>query len=370
MNRVIVRYLKRKVALLQLQFWVISEVEMDISSAKKAVWPIVAAAVLSMFLTPATAMNLNDYAKSCFAAADLLPSDIPRRMDCTAGDLLDVTVNGTSVAQTTCNDITDRGSCDPVDQCDMKAWLNDRCYGNSYLTTFKAPSNADVTVALLCRHKTRNTDQPRLFDDIAMIVHNSKNGETCWFQTRDGEGKSLNGKRVPNPVRPVARLFWLKPATTAGIECIKCHDSGAFITSPWLNQAKSARLLRDMKKSPYHNSTPPFDQWPKPVYISVGRFGLKNDKDKSCTDCHRIAAKVGKLKPYTCDNWIEDATSNVLPDGRIFMPPRMRAPLVGKHKPHDWNHRFRDHVESLKDCCRKVATDPTFAGDAICKLTS
>jgi len=309
--------------------------------------------------------NVRIYAKECFEKINIERKDIPRSMNCFDGDEIDVTAGGISLAKESCNS---RDSCELPEKCDNPAWLNNACYGNSYLTTFKAKSDPNVTGALLCRHKTRNTDQPRRFDDIAMILHNNENGETCWFQTRDGSGVDLNGLRVPHPMRTGARLFWIKPSDVEGIKCIKCHDSGPFITSPWLNQAKSAGKLRDPKKSKYRNSTPPFNKWTKPVFVSVGRHGLTDTGDKSCTHCHHIGVE------RTWEKWIDysvgdrDNDTKLPSNEKVFMPPRsLSVPLEGKYDKSEWEHHYREHVKALKECCKKFAGNPKYKGDDICK---
>ena len=87
--------------------------------------------------------------------------------------------------------------------CDSPAWLGaeHQCYGNSYLTLWIPESNKNIRAALLCRHNERWTDNLRKFDDIAMIVHNVKNGETCWFQSQLGRTFGLDGKKGLGPRR-------------------------------------------------------------------------------------------------------------------------------------------------------------------------
>lgn len=326
-----------------------------------------------------SADRVRDYAEQCFKAIEIKESDIPRLMNCFDGELLDVTQFGRSVARDKCPAIGASEGCKLPGQCDHPAWLDDgTCYGNSYLTAFDAKSNSDVTVALLCRHKRKNTNQPRRFDDIAMILHNKKNGETCWFQSRLGEQVRLNGLRVPRPTEAIAALFWQKPSNTTAIQCIDCHDSGPFIVSPWINQAPSAAKLRDLKKSPYKNSTPPFNQWPEPRFISIGKHGLDDAGDKSCTHCHHIGviakSKRSIQEAGTCDQWIDidkslrEQKRQLHSVDKRFMPPRsLSVPLMGKFGFDEWEDKYGDHIRTLKDCCRKFAKNPNYPGDSVCK---
>jgi hypothetical protein len=328
----------------------------------------------------ATLDTVRNYANRCFKKIEIEDSDIPRSMNCFDGDLMDVTQFGRSVANKTCDAHGSPGSCDLPPKCDNPAWLSDTCYGNSYLTTFAAPSNPDVKVALLCRHKWINTNEPKRFDDIAMILHNDKNGETCWFQSPDYEGVDLNGTKVPRPNRVGAGLFWIKPSDTARIQCVDCHDSGPFIISPWMNQAKSAAKLRDTKKTAYKNSTAPFDAWPTPTFISIGRHGLNDSDEKSCTHCHHVGvveeSKRKRFSAGTCDEWINhDVALRNEPDSvqlpsvaKLFMPPTsLRVPLVGKYHEDEWDPVYGNHVRKLRECCRKFANDAGYGGDGVCR---
>jgi hypothetical protein len=323
--------------------------------------------------------NVDQYARACFAKLEIDPKDIPWVMDCHDGERIPVTLQGSNLEQETCSSENNRGDCDLPARCDIKDWLNGSCYGNSYLTTFRAPSNAKVTIALMCRHKTKNTNEAKRFDDIAMILHNRFNGETCWFQTVDGEGVEKNGKRVPRPTRLIARTFWLSPDATRGIECINCHDSGPFVISPWINQANNIANLRYAKKTPYRNSTPPFNKWKQPRFVSIDSAGLAlGGDDKPCTHCHQIATTrtctgLAGMAFDQSAGWISLASKVVANplettvQPRVFMPPRgMKVPIKGRYHVQDWVTHYKAHVDRLLACCLQFAKDPAYKGDSIC----
>src|SRR5215472_6336292 len=182
-----------------------------------------------------------DYATKCFARLNLDVNELKDSYSCNTvgGYQLFTTING--VIQ----DIHIYGKDNPGHAnafpatCDRPAWLilgtDTRCYGNSYLQVFNNFTNKDVKAALLCRHKRDWSDGDKDFNDIAMIFHNKKNGQTCWFQTTDG-GSSLDGTKVPAPHKgDAARAFWLKPSDTARVGCIDCHDNGPWMNSRWMN---------------------------------------------------------------------------------------------------------------------------------------
>lgn len=304
--------------------------------------------------------DVREYAKQCFKKLDIDHRRLPPKMHCKAGrgaSRIGLTLNGANLEKDQCPISTTSKECELEKQCDHKDWLEGSCYGNSYLTTYKIKTKTsgkeDVTMALLCRHKTINTNEIDRFDDIAMILHNKENGETCWFQTDQGPGKTNRGDAVLNPRHKNAAGFWLTPKQTRDIGCIGCHDSGPFIISPWLNQAKSAKKLRYFHNKPYKNSTPPFDKWDKPVYVSVGDRGLKPG-DKSCTQCHKIATKE------SCSTWLDLSTTQHPITKKVFMPPSSRAmPLQPKYSKAEWEARYRDHINALSSCCNKITANPT-----------
>jgi hypothetical protein len=321
------------------------------------------------------------YAKQCFDKVGLNnDEDLDGPFDCRDGVQLPVTVNG---------HIGDIGLCsgkhclddfpDDAKGCDAPAWLGgaEQCYGHSYLRLWVPKSNKDVRAALLCRHSERWSDNPRNFNDIAMIVHNVKNGETCWFQSRLGRIVRLNGTKVDGPAKVRTHLFWQRPKKAMQIGCIGCHDSGPFVMSPWISRAFKGTRFFDTKKGPYKNSVPPFDKWPQPRYVDIGKFGLSGSM-KPCTACHKIAAG-GSLDSdgdgnndmlwQTCERWIDWATDgreNVLAINKtnlkkepIYMPLAGFSHREGFLMPgREWNRAYKDHVDQLRNCCQRLGSDP------------
>src|SRR5262249_3179466 len=135
--------------------------------------------------------------------------------------------------------------------CDAPAWLGSgslagyQCYDATYVQSITVAANSDVQGALLCRHKLRDSRNQTDFDDIAMILHNKKSGNTCWFQTENGETAAgpapgvlgpiatKDGTAVPAPHKDTMG-FWLKPSVTASMKCAMCHDNGPWMNSYWL----------------------------------------------------------------------------------------------------------------------------------------
>jgi hypothetical protein len=160
-------------------------------------------------VAPGEGAPLQNYANECLARLGVDPAEFARTFNCVdpaVAKPLPVEVDGT--AKLTCLETRD-GPCEyakdvqelnqTFPKCDYPTWLNDRCYGDSYVQVI-ASKNPDVKGALLCRHKTSFTGTFDDFDDVAMIVHNSSSGETCWFQSETGSRVHLPGHNVPGPV--------------------------------------------------------------------------------------------------------------------------------------------------------------------------
>src|ERR1700730_17875885 len=132
------------------------------------------------------------YAAFCYGKLGIKPADLPDSFACKIA-----TANSKEL--TTFQDGTalqDVGAADPnragmkiLKKCDTRAWLNSipagghQCYGATYIQSVTIAGNTDFLGALLFRHKIRDSNRQDDFDDIAMILHNQKTGETCWFNT-------------------------------------------------------------------------------------------------------------------------------------------------------------------------------------------
>ena len=342
------------------------------------------------------------YANECFKKLEIDPAEFAKTFNCVDPDAakpLKLEIRAEAVK--TCFEERE-GDCEfakneseltaKFPECDHPAWLDDRCYGDSYIQVVPT-QNPDVKGALLCRHKTRFTGTFDDFDDVAMLVHNSKNGQTCWFQSNNADSDpsiKLHGQKVPGPVCEGSESFWLTPEASRDIYCIHCHDSGPWMNSRWMRRAtESLGTAYEEQKSPYLNDTPPFDAWPKPMFVRYSEH-LKNKDGSSfegCTDCHKIAAArtlPGKAVDgsdvvyQTCDKWIHRTTGK--PDAALkklltglsatdpyWMPDG--TDLTG----NDWEQKYRKHVDGLIKCCQAVGKGSTGLPDgctAYCPDTS
>lgn len=338
--------------------------------------------VVSLFATRSFADVKRDlwiYAEQCSAKVNINPLELSGPFDCTTGTKIGVQSteinSATGKYETKKRDVGEAHDLhrQPT-ECDYPVWLSKKCYGSSYIQKLKF-KNPDVTGALLCRHKRVWSNDKDNFDDVAIIVHNRRNGETCWFQSHLRGG--LDGRNVPGFLKKGSTTsarttltpaekntindFWKNPSNAADIKCLHCHDNGPWMNSRWLYE--SGIGLSDSPTSPYKNSQEPFkSKWKKMEFITVGEFGL-GPEEEACTDCHKIAVRgrLGIKKYKSCDTWINYTTG-------LAHPPKANA--WAKKHPHStwmpehhnqgsrdkWNKRYEDHVKQIVSCCKSKGT--------------
>ncbi|HYO52125.1 hypothetical protein [Archangium sp.] len=203
-------------------------------------------------LSSALSDTLQEYAAKCDAAIGVTVPDF----NCDSGVVVPTTnyVNG---------------------KCDRPNRLNRECDPNS---RFQVISNtADAYVVAHCRKQGRGAG---LYGDIAVIQHNKKNGATCFYQALG----TLNGN-VKAPSKGSAVWPWYSPASTAAIGCVRCHDNGPLVRSPYLTQLTGPNALPGAgdvsfnRDQPYYFVGADFASW-KAYKVEVA--------GNLCIGCHRM----------------------------------------------------------------------------------
>ena len=164
--------------------------------------------------------------------------------------------------------------------CDRPNVLNGQCDPGSRFRVLINTADAYVVA-----HSRKQGNANGQYGDIAVIQYNKKNGATCFYQ--GALNLSHNGN-VKAPSKGVGTpAFWMTPSAIAnsGFPCVRCHDNGPIIRSPYLAQITGANKLPGAGDSSF-NSTQPyafvgsdFAHW-KAYKVEVA--------GNLCNGCHRM----------------------------------------------------------------------------------
>lgn len=182
-------------------------------------------------------------------------------------------------------------------------------------------ANDDVAVVWLCRKKEVTDPNSEIFDDIAVIQTNFKNGATCFYQKLE----NANGTNVPAPVDDVSN-FWMPPAKAVKERCAACHDSG-LLRTPYLTQLTQEKIPKTRQKDNYWFPGTDFAGWNGKVYKVEGTAA--NTCSKS--GCHIMGAN-GIASNYGTSAWLgpmatgEVATPNLDVTHAFWMKPGLKTP--------------------------------------------
>lgn len=331
-------------------------------------------------LSPATP-TLYDYAKRC---AEELGVEVPQ-MDCLdpAATLLPITVGGQPVSRM-------------VDRCDKPALLdeNKACIPGQRLRKFEAQNarGEKVVTMVFCR-RTREaagslTASDLLthpyFQDVGLIQYNTVNHKTCWyFMEEDSVGKE--SRKIPrpysaswrdgasNPEAKAAADYWMSAERTDRSHCLKCHDNGPWLRSPFVAQAaKTANAVPPNPNALVTHVTvgslyqgwngagiPPavvvdekgwlqkLSTTERETYARRVQAGKVATAD-TCTSCHRLG-RSHYQRLGTCGYLFTSAVGEGTPSGHTddpWMPPRHGLSST------DWKDYYSYAVRAARDCCQ------------------
>jgi PAN domain len=203
---------------------------------------------------------------------------------------------GITVPAFTCDSGVSPGGQGNGQVCDRPNVLNGECDPGSKFQVLPGRTQDAVAVA----HCRKQGNGPGFFGDIAVIQHNKLNGATCFYQALG----VLPGNNVPSP-RSMGSTpnssaswadgveHWISPRGTEAIGCTACHDSGAFIRSPYLAQLTAPPHALPSTADGYANLDTPL------TYVgldymsnrswSISTSNAFGDNGLSCTTCHRVA---------------------------------------------------------------------------------
>ncbi|RKH50887.1 hypothetical protein [Corallococcus llansteffanensis] len=161
-------------------------------------------------------------------------------------------------------------------KCDRPNRLNETCDPDSKFQVLL--NTADVSIVAHCR---KQGNAANYYGDIAVIQTNKKNGATCFYQALG----TLYGAAVKAPSKGTGAWSWKTPADTANIRCVRCHDNGALVRSPYLTQVTGANKLPGAGDTSFNRDQPyrfigaDFASW-KAYKVEVA--------GNTCLGCHRM----------------------------------------------------------------------------------
>lgn len=266
--------------------------------------------------------TLLEYADQCAREIGEIPP-----FNCNDGTNIPVTVDGKTP-----------GPNESPAQCDKPSLLSPLSEAKGQCIPFSKILNlsrGNTQISAYCRRNVLRPDKDPRYDLVVVVMHHSGNGKTCWFaskplpppsktQTDVPASSGIIATRVPPPNekrppagQPSAVEFWATPAIVAASTaenptCLKCHDAGPFIFSPYIGQV--------WDKVPTD---------PSGKYSSIGQafssyhLMTMSTPGNTCIGCHRIGSEqsctaflglsTGKLKApgndrlangYPLDHWM------------------------------------------------------------------
>jgi hypothetical protein len=192
----------------------------------------------------------------------------------------------------------------PRPRCDHPNVLNGACDPGSRFQVLPG-GTADAVAVAHCR-KNGKPIEGTVYNDIAVIQYNKKNGALCFYQALT----ELPGDGIPAPGEPRSagasdaagvdganwhdgQPHWLTPEATERIGCTGCHDNGGFIRSEYLAQLRTPPNALPNQSTGFNNFDTP-SRYVGLDFASNRSWSIKtalapNDSGLSCTTCHRLA---------------------------------------------------------------------------------
>jgi hypothetical protein len=294
------------------------------------------AAALTAASFTAHAESLQAFAQKCDAAIGVTVPDF----NCDSGTLVPATHQNGS-------------KCDRPDQ------LNQDCDPGS---RFQVITNtASAYVVAHCR-KRNEDNHPGKYGDIAVIQYNKNNGATCFYQGALGADHSGNVKAPSKGVG--SPTFWMTPGAIASssFPCVKCHDNGPIIRSPYLSQITGPNKLPGAGDSAFNHDQPykfigaDFTSW-KAFKVEV--------KGNTCNGCHRMGVSNqgggGTARDFGIRATAQSQTNK--------NPHSEDSPMWMLPGETTYSQAHADAAEEIKKCADKFKPGQALPNSDSCKIT-
>jgi hypothetical protein len=347
-------------------------------------------------MTPLKFDSVLDYALHCKSELNLSEEPL-QPWNCLEGKEIPITIEGKPLSVEN-YPLLAQGKV----ACDLASWLIPAESCMNYAFVLERDLSADVKGVIICRNRKftsplnkqmrrQQVDQEKTieslikyyeFDTVGLIWTHMKTGKTCFFDYRGKYGgyipspddsKKPTFEDLPEPKLPkgfkdpMGNSFseefwspsdsgWRPPTYVAETDlCIRCHDSGPFLASPWLAQVYSPP--RPDRKVPYLIVGNIFASTPvvmPPTSISTAQVttSANTKEDQNCTSCHRIG------RHFTCSHLVPYSiglmSPQLLANGQPAVPPAWMPPVNGTfHKDKaSWQKLYAPHLRHLQCCCQ------------------
>jgi hypothetical protein len=258
------------------------------------------------------------------------------------------------------------GSLSPVDTqvstCANPTLLYGTCAPGGRLGQI---THGTVTAKYICRRNQYGDadDESLPYDDVGLILYNSRNGASCWFDDMDGTG--IAGRNMPdmdltNGDTANQDTFLGYYYRTEGEGCVGCHDNDPFNYTPFLQSVS-------WKTGDYTSGT--FSRVTlEGTLVSTGASHLVSPEAAACTSCHRITSTS------TCGSWAPDAIGSHKGSGyedRVVdaaADPHSELWWLGTWMPYEdgvdpitdreaWESTYGDAAEVVQTCCAQPGVE-------------
>jgi hypothetical protein len=228
--------------------------------------------------------------------------------------------------------------------CDFPNQLHKECDPGSRFQVLSDPNDKTAVVVAHCRKQNHSAGH---YGDIAVIQHNRVNGATCFYQALgdlDGDVKAPSKGE---------QSFWMSPADIETVvPCGMCHDNGAIIRSPYLNQLASdpnalpgANHLSFNKNQPYYYVGSTFSSW------KAYRVETKDaqGKDNLCISCHRMGVNNLRIDKGTARDFSRRAVAAFTSNANKN-PDSSESPMWMPPEQDDYNKANEDEAKKIEAC--------------------
>jgi len=242
----------------------------------------------------------------------------------------------------------------PNGSCDQPNRLNKACDPGSKFSVL-----ADNGSAYVVAHCRKQGKPDGFFKDIAVIQTNRDNGATCFYQALG----TLDGN-VEAPSKGTGN-FWMTPAAIegSGFPCVKCHDNGPIVRSPYLSQLDSGpNAFPGATDFSFNSSGQPYC-FVGDDFASWKVFEVEVDNNL-CVTCHRLGVNNQSLSGTAIDFSLRStATSEVKKnphsnDSPIWMPPGQVL----------FDQSYADSAKEISDCAKRIGENP-LPNASDCRIT-